>query len=185
MDQEMWRAVVDCDASYDGTFFYGLVTTGIFCRPSCRSRTPKPENVRFFRHAEEALQQGFRPCKRCRPESLGWRGSEQELADKVRQLLDQHDGEALGLQELADRLYVSPFHLQRCFKRVTGETPAQYLLRKRVEAAQTMLLESELSVTEIARRNGFSSLSHFSAVFQKFMKCPPGAYRKRAAKEPG
>ncbi len=67
-DTEKWQAVVNCDKGYDGLFFYGVTTTGIFCRPACRAKTPRRENVVFFGNAEQAIEAGFRPCKKCRPD---------------------------------------------------------------------------------------------------------------------
>ncbi len=72
MQDEMWTAIINCNPAYDGRFFYGVVTTGIFCRPSCKSKNPKKEHVRIFQSAQEAVGAGFRPCKRCQPDQMVW-----------------------------------------------------------------------------------------------------------------
>ncbi|WP_442870390.1 Ada metal-binding domain-containing protein [Aneurinibacillus sp. Ricciae_BoGa-3] len=80
MKAEFWQAIVDCDQDYDGEFYYGVLTTGIFCRPSCKSRLPKINNVKLFQSIEDAENEGFRPCKRCRPQLLVNRSSAEELS---------------------------------------------------------------------------------------------------------
>jgi len=87
-ENEKWQAVVSCDSSFDNRFFYGVRTTGIFCRPSCRSKTPARENITFFSSAASAIDNGFRPCKRCRPDKAIF-APESELVQKTRAFLDE------------------------------------------------------------------------------------------------
>ncbi|MFY0544133.1 bifunctional transcriptional activator/DNA repair enzyme AdaA [Brevibacillus sp. H7] len=178
MNEQMWRAIVDCDPAYDGQFYYGLQTTGIFCKPSCRSKTPNPENVRIFLTTGDAKKAGLRPCKRCRPEEPFRLTSEEELAQKAAAFLTQHCHQPLSLQQIAAELFVSPYHLQRCFQKVMGVSPAKFLLRKRLKAAQHLLGNTQESITTIALQVGFQSSSHFSAVFHKETGCSPTAYRQ-------
>ena len=177
MEQEQWKAIVMCDEEYDGRFLYGVMKTGIFCRPSCKSRTPKKENVRIFTSLDEARAAELRPCKRCRPEEQAWRGSNEELVKRAREIMERSYQEALSLNEVANRLFVSPYHLHRTFKKIVGATPAQYLNVQRMAAAKRLLTETELSVTEVAFAAGYQTAAHFSAVFRKETGRAPSAYR--------
>jgi AraC family transcriptional regulator of adaptative response / methylphosphotriester-DNA alkyltransferase methyltransferase len=177
MKEEFWRAIVECDPRYDGHMYYGLLTTGIFCKPSCKSRTPKRENVRIFYTPEEAKNAGLRPCKRCRPDDVSQRSFDKELAERLTQLIDECYHEPLTLQEMASRLFVSPFYLQKCFSRIKHMSPAKYLTLKRVECAKHLLAESQETITSIALQVGFRSSAHFSSVFHKETGHSPTGYR--------
>ncbi|MGB8955885.1 MAG: bifunctional transcriptional activator/DNA repair enzyme AdaA [Tumebacillaceae bacterium] len=176
--QEQWDAIVACDGQYDGRFFYGVMTTGIFCRPSCKSRTPKKENVRIFTSTDEALAADLRPCKRCRPEEQAWRGSNEELVERAKGIIARCYQEELGLNEVANRLFVSPFHLHRSFRKIAGVTPAQFLSEQRLAAAKRLLTDTELSVTQIAFAVGYQSAAHFSTFFRKETGQAPSQYKK-------
>jgi AraC family transcriptional regulator, regulatory protein of adaptative response / methylphosphotriester-DNA alkyltransferase methyltransferase len=178
MQQEQWEAIVNCDDTYDGTFFYAVTTTGIYCRPSCKSRTPKPANVKIFKNREEALAVGFRACKRCRPDQLN--GPDAELAQRVVELLESRFAEPWTLASIAEELHVSPFHLHRLFKRVTGKTPADSLLETRLTVAKGLLSGSDDKITDIACSVGFANMAHFSSVFQKHVGMSPTAYRRNS-----
>lgn len=176
MDDALWKAIVNCEATFDGRFFYGLISTRIFCRPSCRSRTPLRENVRIFESVEDARGAGFRPCKRCRPDALG---PDEELVQSAIEVLKQRYRDKLPLDVLARELTISPYHLHRVFKRLTGTTPAHYLLERRLQVAEEALRsESFRSITDIALEAGFRSMSHFSTTFQKKTGHSPSDYRK-------
>jgi AraC family transcriptional regulator of adaptative response / methylphosphotriester-DNA alkyltransferase methyltransferase len=173
----LWKAIVNCEPTFDGQYVYAVTTTGIFCRPSCRSRTPKPENVRIFRSPDEALAAGFRPCKRCRPEENAF-GPDAALVEQAKAIIEQRYPEPLTLETLAKELLVSPYHLHRIFKRWTGITPAKYILQKRLQAAEAALrTDSPNSVTEVALAVGFRSASHFTVVFRKATGYTPTQYR--------
>jgi AraC family transcriptional regulator, regulatory protein of adaptative response / methylphosphotriester-DNA alkyltransferase methyltransferase len=178
MQEKQWQAIVDCDASYDGTFFYAVATTGIFCRPSCKSRTPKRDNVLIFTHPEEAIAASYRACKRCKPDHQ--RRPDEDLAHRVIQHIEAHYSEPLTLATLADEFHVSPYHLHHVFKRVTGRTPSDDLLTTRLEQAKTLLTDTEMSITAIAGSVGFPNMAHFSSVFQKYIEMSPTAYRQQA-----
>ncbi|KEO85070.1 bifunctional transcriptional activator/DNA repair enzyme AdaA [Tumebacillus flagellatus] len=177
MEERQWRAIESCDSGSDGVFFYGVRTTGIFCRPSCKSRTPKRENVSVFATAEDAMAQGFRACKRCRPEEAVWRGAGGDAAAQVQALIEKRFGEGLSLDVLADELKMSPHHLHRMFKRETGQTPGEFLLDVRMREAKRLLRETEWSVTDVAGQVGFVNLSHFSTVFHSRTGQTPTQYR--------
>ncbi len=175
MNEEWWEAIIRCDSAYDGTFFYGVATTGIFCRPSCKSKPPKKENVRIFFSVDEAESAQFRPCKRCRPDQTRW--PDEELAQLAVALIESRYQEPLTLAELARMLHVSPYHLHRTFARIVGQTPAEYLRTTRLEAAQRLLMKTDMTITDIAMTVGFPSASHFSTVFQKHVGMTPTAFR--------
>ncbi|MDF2679529.1 MAG: methylphosphotriester-DNA--protein-cysteine S-methyltransferase [Brevibacillus sp.] len=178
MNEESWRAIVECDDVYDGQFWYGVLTTGIFCRPSCKSRVPKQENIRIFTSIREAEQIGLRPCKRCQPLAASWLPADEELANRVERLIDECYQEPLTLQDMASRLFVSPFHLQRSFTRQMDCSPGKYLSRRRVEAAKKLLSETKHSVTDIAMQVGFRTSAYFAHVFLKEAGLTPTQYRR-------
>jgi len=174
----VWRAIVECDPSYDGVFFYGVNSTGIVCRPSCKSRTPNASNVQVFSSLQEAFLAKFRPCKRCRPDALNW-SPDQSLTNKLIAVLQERFPEPLDLNTLASLFHLSPFHLHRVFKRVSGRTVGEYLQKIRIDAASHLLSKTDMQITEIAYAVGFSSPSYFSTVFQKKTGSTPTRYRQR------
>lgn len=109
MTNEMWQAILNNDASYNDQFFYAVKTTGIFCKPSCKSRVPKKENVRIFLNAEQALHANFRPCKRCKPTNE--RLPDIEWVAKITEYIDRNFIEKLTLETLAEIAHGSPYHL--------------------------------------------------------------------------
>ena len=114
-DEEMWRAVRNRDASCDGQFFYGVKTTGIYCRPSCISKLPQRDHVVFFRTREEAEKAGFRPCKRCRPDLLQYDPA-LELSQRTKELLERHYNDRAMLERDMKETGVSRKHLTQVFK---------------------------------------------------------------------
>jgi AraC family transcriptional regulator, regulatory protein of adaptative response / methylphosphotriester-DNA alkyltransferase methyltransferase len=179
LSDNMWRAIVDCDSSQDGTFFYGVSTTGIFCRPSCRSRTPSKDNVLIFKDVRQALTEQYRPCKRCKPDGL--RLPDQEWVDHIAGWLQNHYTEVVSLERLAGLFHTGSSHLQRTFKRIQGLSPAVYLQQVRLANAREMLESTELSITEIAAATGFTSSAHFATVFLNKTGLTPSRYRQRKA----
>ena len=135
-DNDCYLALKARDARFDGRFFTGVSSTGIYCRPVCSVKTPKRENCRFFRHAAQAEQAGFRPCLRCRPElaphSVVWsiQDGSYILAHQAARLLDEPEGwadAAPSVDTLAARLGVSDRHVRRIFEAQFGVSPMQYL----------------------------------------------------------
>lgn len=179
LNEAIWNAIVNCDERYDNKFLYGVMTTGIFCRPSCKSRTPNRTNVKIYENAEHAMQEGLRPCKRCRPDAPAARSSVNELADAAADVISNHYMDDLTLDQLARQMYVSPYYLQRIFKQATGVSPFAFLTEKRITEAKRLLLETDEPVTSIAFQVGFKNPSHFSVVFAKNVGVSPTQYRAR------
>lgn len=177
IDKKYWHAIIHNDNSYDGTFFYGVQTTGIFCRPSCKSRAPKAENVLIFQHVEEALARKFRPCKRCKP--TGERVPDQEWIYGITDYIEHHYAEPLTLDVLATVSHGSPYHLHRVFKRITGRTPVQYIQDKRITEARKLLEHTGLTITDIGRHVGIPNSAYFITVFRKHTGLTPAHYRER------
>ncbi|MEK4057487.1 bifunctional transcriptional activator/DNA repair enzyme AdaA [Paenibacillus sp. FSL F4-0087] len=177
IDEKQWNAIIHNDSSYDGKFYYGVKTTGIFCRPSCKSKTPKYENVTIFNNPEEALAQHFRPCKRCKP--TGERIPDQEWISVVTDYIEHHFAESLTLDILANVSHGSPYHLHRVFKRITGLTPVEYIQEKRVTQARKLLESTRLTVTDIGRQVGIANPAYFITVFRKHTGSTPANYREQ------
>jgi AraC family transcriptional regulator of adaptative response/methylated-DNA-[protein]-cysteine methyltransferase len=156
-DDIMWSAVENRDASYDGKFFLGVRSTGIYCRPSCRSRQPLRRNVTFYASADAAEAAGYRPCKRCRPRLVSYSPQADQIAS-IRAYIEQHADERLTLEHLAAQFNLSPFHLQRSFKQVTGLTPRQYAHSVRLAALKTQVRQQP-RITDAIYAAGFQSSS--------------------------
>ncbi|HWJ02955.1 MAG TPA: Ada metal-binding domain-containing protein [Verrucomicrobiae bacterium] len=177
MDLIQWQAIVNCDPDFDGKFFYGVLSTKIFCKPSCKSKTPNQTNVRTFDSVEDALRAGLRPCKRCRPHLSDWPGSESEITKQTIEILKRNFTQPITLQSLANELRIDQFHLHRVFKKITGRTPAVYLQEIRLQESKYLLTSSNLPVTEVALQVGFKSVQHFSTVFKKHTGLSPSTYQ--------
>ncbi len=174
------------DARFDGRLFVGVRSTGIYCRPICRVRTPKRQNCRFFVSAAQAEAAAFRPCLKCRPELAPGDGqpwtvmdASRTLARQASQLLDNGSaaGDASGMAALAARLGISDRHLRRIFIAEHGVTPLQYLQTRRLLLAKQLLTETSLPITQVALASGYRSLRRFNAVFAERYRLNPGRLR--------
>ncbi len=173
---EMYEAVLENNHSYDSVFFYAVKSTGIYCRPSCKSKTPKRENVEFFSHAHEARTAGYRPCKRCRSDLLDYKPM-QDMAKKLKQLIDASFSEAANVSEKMDSLGLSRKRMVEIFKEEYGITPSQYMNTLRYEEAKKLLIQNNNEIIEIACLVGFGSLSAFYKFFKERAGVSPAAYR--------
>lgn len=181
-DNEKWEAVVKCNKDYDDVFFYGVKTTGIFCRPSCKSKMPKRKNVTFLENREDAIGAGFRPCKRCRPDEEIF-NPDIELVEKAKKLLLFNCGNENDADFVSKQLGVSSNNLRRIFKRICGITLKQYTIKLRIRRSVELLEKSDLSILEIACRSGFNSLSNFYKCFNEEMNQTPNEYRDNVSKK--
>lgn len=174
----IYASVLAKEHTYDGIYYTCVRTTRIFCRPSCRARTPYPQNVRFVNSPEEAIKLGYRPCKRCKPEEAGRLGPDEVMAAKVDHLMEQDLSFPMTLNRLAGQLAISPFHLQKVYKRVKGYSPADHLQAVRMKEAKDLLAQDQLTVARIAGAVGFRSPSHFTVWFRREAGCSPRDYRE-------
>lgn len=181
VSDEQWQAIMYNDSSYDTLFIYGVKSTGIFCRPSCKSRLPNKTNVFIFKNAEQALSKGFRACKRCKPEGL--QIPDEDWVIQITDYIDSHYSQPLTLEVLANMCHGSPFHLQRTFKRIKNMTPVEYVQLVRIEHAKDLLKATEKTIGEISRRIGLPNTPYFITLFKKKLGLTPLQYRKHLLRE--
>ena len=174
-----WAAVLARDPKADGTFFYSVKTTGVYCRPSCAARTARPENVAFHLTVAEAERAGFRPCKRCKPHQPPLA---EQLAARVAELcrLIENAEQVPSLEELANHSGLSPYHLHRVFKAMTGLTPKAYAAAHRAKRVRTELGRSS-TVTEAIYGAGYSSNGRFYEESNEVLGMTPTNYRAGGA----
>lgn len=182
-----YQAISRRDNRFDGRFYTGVTTTGIFCRPSCPARTPKSSNVRFYSHAAAASEAGFRPCRRCRPElSPGhpeW-NRRNDLTGKAMKLIEAGVVDRIGVSGLAADLGVSERHLRRELLATVGTGPLQLARARRLWLARLLLDQTALTVTDIAYASGFGSLRQFNDSMRTAFGAPPSALRRRVGPLP-
>ena len=178
-----YRALRSRDARFDGRFFTGVKSTGIYCRPICPARTPLAKNVVFFTCAAAAEEAGFRACQRCRPETApgtpAWRGSSVTVSRAVR-LIQEGAMDDAGVVGLAARLGVGDRHLRRLFAQQLGASPLALAHTRRVHYAKQMIEETQLSMTEIALAAGFANARRFNAAVRASFDRTPTEIRRRA-----
>ncbi len=195
-DDARYQALKTRDARFDGRFFTGVTSTGIYCRPVCAVRTPRREHCRFFALAAQAEQAGFRPCLRCRPElapgALAWSVQDATgiLLGQALRLLEApehwHGGEDRAqLARLAARLGVSDRHLRRIFQERLGIAPQRWVSTRRLLAAKQMLTDTALPITEVALASGFGSVRRFNAAFGAHYRLTPSQLRRAGAAPAG
>lgn len=170
-----WKALVQRDENADGRFLYGVVTTGIYCRPVCKSRQPARKNVRFFENSAEAQAAGFRPCKRCRPDSPQQAEPHARMVLQACAVLDAAE-RCPTLVELAQAVGFSPYHMQRVFRAKVGVSPRQYFLEKQAERVRAALPASG-SVTEAIYQSGYGSSGEFYRQAGQILGMKPANYQ--------
>jgi AraC family transcriptional regulator, regulatory protein of adaptative response / DNA-3-methyladenine glycosylase II len=178
---ERYLALRARDRRFDGVFFVGVTSTGVYCRPVCPSRTPTLKRCRFFHSPANAEAAGFRPCLRCRPElaphqRTGATAPAQRLADALR----THRDAGPALAELAAQQGLSPRHLRRLFTQVYGLAPIAYAQTQRLLFAKQLLHETSLPIIEVAMSAGFGSVRRFNHLFRQRYRLAPSAVRRRA-----
>lgn len=205
-DDQFYRALVSRDARFDGVFFVGVTSTGVYCRPVCRAPKPRPENCRFFTSAAAAERRGFRPCLRCRPELApaasrhpsdhpgpGRTATIDAVGQLARVAAARIAAGALdraGVQGLAADLGVSARHLRRAVERELGVSPVELAQTHRLLMAKQLLTETSLPVSQVAFASGFRSVRRFNAAFGTRYRLAPTALRRHrdrsgAASGPG
>ncbi|MFN4208302.1 MAG: bifunctional transcriptional activator/DNA repair enzyme AdaA [Agrobacterium albertimagni] len=178
------------DPQFDGRFFIGVRTTGIYCRCVCPVRQPYRCNIEFLPSAAAAELAGYRPCLRCRPEtapfSPAWKGSAAIVERAARLVREEGALDAPGatVEALAARVGVGGRHLTRLFQKHLGASPLQVAKTARVQRAKRLLTGTDLAITEIALQAGFGSVRRFNAVFQEVYKRPPTAIKRSSSPRP-
>lgn len=182
--QECQRARMSRDPRFDGRFYVAVKTTGIFCRPICPANLPKEENVEYFINQAQALQAGYRPCLRCRPDSApsswAWKGVETTFLRAVK-LIDNGELQGQRLSELAERLGISDRYLRQLFQTHLGMSPKQYAQYHQLMFAKQLLHTSHMTITDIGFACGFNSTRRFNDAFQKVLQLTPSQVRRQAA----
>ena len=176
-EEQCWQAVLTRNALADGTFVVAVRTTGIYCRPSCPARHPYREHVTFFRLPEEALAAGFCPCRRCHPDQVQLPEPQAELIERVCHYIQTHLDAPLHLADLSQQFHMSPYHLQRTFKRIKGVTPRQFVESCRLGDFKARLHEGE-TVTDALYNAGYQSSSSVYERAPVQLGMTPTAYRK-------
>ncbi|MBW8889432.1 MAG: DNA-3-methyladenine glycosylase 2 family protein [Fibrobacteres bacterium] len=181
-DQAYYRAMLARDARFDGKFFVGVKTTGIYCRPVCPAR-PKRRNVEFFPDARSAENAGYRPCLRCRPEaapdSAAWNGSS-ALVQRALRALAESGHEGVGEEAFAARFGLGARQLRRVFLAEVGKTPARIAADRRLDFARKLIAETGLPMARIAGSAGFASVRRFNAAIrERFRRSPTEMRRHR------
>jgi AraC family transcriptional regulator of adaptative response / DNA-3-methyladenine glycosylase II len=179
-DEIFFEAMRTRDHRFDGKFFVGVKTTGIYCRPICPAK-PKRENVEFFANHTEAERAGYRPCLRCRPESApqspAWIGKT-AIVQRAVKMLHVEDAIDLDENEFADRFGVSARHLRRLFTEEIGKTPKQLLFENRLNLSRKLITETRLPIADIVFASGFNSTRRFNDAFKERFKKSPTEIRR-------
>lgn len=185
-DNGLYAAFKAKDVRFDGRFFVGISSTGIYCRPVCRAKQPKPENCTFYATAAEAEQAGYRPCLLCRPElapGTSVTDATADLAYRAARMLEKNCGSGQRLEEIAERLGCTDRHLRRAFAAEYNVSPVQYLQTCRLLLAKNLLTDTNLPVLGVAMAAGFGSLRRFNDLFKEHYGLAPTALRKKMPQE--
>ena len=175
-----WKPLAARDASADGTFVYGVTSTGVYCRPSCPSRRPRADRVRFFDTTTDARQAGFRACKRCRPDTVGLAQPGVEAVRRASAYLAVHADQSVTLSHLARVAAMSPYHLQRRFKAIVGLSPREYQAAVRAGRLRSSLRDGR-DVTTAIYEAGYGSPSRVYEAPPTGRGMSPSSYRRGGA----
>jgi AraC family transcriptional regulator of adaptative response/methylated-DNA-[protein]-cysteine methyltransferase len=178
-DEERWHAVIHRDRRADGKFVYAVITTGVYCRPTCSSRFPHRENVVFFGKYDEAEQAGYRACRKCQPKGASGPAQPPEAIIRACRLIEEAE-EPPTLEQLAGAVGLSPYYLHRLFRKVVGITPKGFAAAKRVRRLQEGLLQGG-TVTEAIYDAGFASSSRCYEGVGSILGMTPSQYKNGAA----
>lgn len=176
--QDKLAAVLSSDPAYDGQFFYAVKSTGIFCRPSCKSKSPKVENIYFFDTSDDARRAGYRPCKRCRPDLLDY-DPYKENVEAIYNAISAYLLEKETLASLMKALGAHQDPIKSAFKTRYGSLPSAIITQKRLSLAADGLFTTTKPILQIALDSGFSSQSAFYDAFKRSYHTSPGNFRKQ------
>ena len=184
---QCYKALQAHDARFDGRFFVGVGTTGVYCRPVCTARTPLKRNCSFFPSAAAAESDGYRPCLRCRPElapGFSTIDAQRRLAQAAASRIEDGSLNETSLDALAAKLGVTSRHLRRVFGEEFGVSPIEYAQTQRLLLAKRLLTDTSMPVIDVALASGFSSLRRFNDAFRARYRMTPGALRRDAEGAP-
>ncbi len=174
--EELWHAVESRDGRYNDRFVFGALSTKIYCRPSCPSRRPSRERVVFFAGPRAAEIAGFRACLRCRPREEGAASTHQRIAEQACAFIERNPDGKVTLRAIGEHVAISPFHLQRIFKRVVGITPRQYAEKAKLDRAKLLLKRGE-SVRRSTYASGHNSTSWLYSNTAAMLGMRPSVYK--------
>jgi len=182
MDKKLYQqARLSRDARFDGQFFIAVKTTGIFCRPICPAPMPKESNVEYFTTSIAAVNHGYRPCLRCRPDaapdSFAWQGNSTSF-ERALSLINEGALTSQSINQLAERLGISSRYLNTLFQNNLGTSAKNYAQHQQLMFAKSLLQQTSMSITDVAFAAGFNSLRRFNDCFQKKLKLTPSSLRK-------
>ncbi|QDK36856.1 Ada metal-binding domain-containing protein [Bdellovibrio sp. NC01] len=184
-DDIFYTAMLARDHRFDGKFFVGVKTTGIYCRPICPAK-PKRENVEFFANHHAAEKAGYRPCLRCRPESApqspAWVGTT-AVVQRAIKVLNNLESIEFNEDRFAELFGLSARHLRRLFMEEVGKTPKQIAFENRLNLSRKLISETQLAMTEVAFASGFSSIRRFNDAFKERFKKTPSQIRRQKIKD--
>lgn len=176
-EDEKWKVIVQRSSNYDDIFFYGVKTTGIVCKPSCKSKNPKRYNIKFFDNIEDAYAYGLRPCKRCRPDLINYNPTK-DLIIKARDIFNTHYASREKIELEIKKLGISQNYLIKLFSKKYGLTPVKYINTLRIEKSLELLYNTDNNIINIAFLCGYESLSTFYKFFKNQVGMTPKEYRK-------
>ncbi len=185
--ESCYRAICAKDTRFDGLFFVGVKTTGVYCRPICPARTPKQERCEFFTLPAEAERAGYRACFRCRPELAPGGAPIDRVPALVRRAITRIDSGCLNegtVDDLAEELGVTGRQLRRAMDSELGLSPIEMAQSRRLGLAKQLLQDTSLPVVEVAFASGFSSVRRFNALVREHFGKSPSAIRQRATAAP-
>jgi len=177
-DDARWNAVSENKSDADGVFYYAVITTGIYCRPSCRSKVPNRDNVEYFSTIDTAEAAGYRACKRCKPTAISKAEETEQQIIRACRIIEESET-SIKLDELAKQVNLSPYHFHRLFKKIVGVTPKQYASRHQSRRFQTNLKTSP-SITDAIYSSGYGSSGSAYDKKQDQLAMKPKVYRKGA-----
>lgn len=183
-----YRAITAKDARFDGRFFVGVSTTGIYCRPICRVRTPRRDRCTFYRSPAEAEKAGFRACFRCRPELAPGNARDEavpQLVGRAVQKIEEGWLNEQSVDALAAELSVTSRHLRRSMEDVLGVSPIELAQTQRLALAKQLIHDTDMSLVDVAFASGFQSVRRFNAIFLARFGCAPSRLRKKTAASSG
>ncbi len=174
--EKIYEIIKNNDESYDLKFYYAVKSTGIYCKPSCKSKLPKKENIVIFKNSKEALENGYRACKRCRSDLVSYKPNK-ELADNLKMKIEKYYAEKELLKKEISNLGLTNKRIVEIFKEEFNITPSEYINNLRINLAKKLILNSNDKIVDIAYRTGFNSLSAFYRIFKDKEKITPAKYR--------